>query len=249
MSPSSAPTIWSDTKDAGRRLLRRGKYLAGYHPLTLPMLVRLTPEGPGRAVHQQTDLVVEGFPRSGTTFAVFALRFANPDLQVASHVHHRSQLVRGTDLGVPTVVVIREPLTCLASYLVAGPHGRPRGVIKEYLSYHRELERLGESVAIVTFTAATTSMGAVIDAINGHFGLALARFSDSAPDTAAVFAQIDEKHQRFGPGRHELGVARPDDRRSREKNRRLQELQAPTLAPALQEASVLFDRLARRSIV
>ena len=112
-------------QDSGRRVLRRGKYLVGHDPAFLPILLRATPMGTEKRITRDTDIVVEGFPRSGNTFAVFALRDASDGrLSVASHVHHPSQVKLAVRKGLPTLLVIREPVACLASYLIAGPHGR-----------------------------------------------------------------------------------------------------------------------------
>ena len=51
----------------GRRVMRIGKYAAGHNAVTLPLLLRATPEGTARAITDETALVVEGFPRSGNT--------------------------------------------------------------------------------------------------------------------------------------------------------------------------------------
>lgn len=225
----------------------------GAHPRTLPLLVRLTPEGAERAVRASTDLVVEGFPRSGNTFAVFALRHANPGIVVASHVHHVGQLRRAAALAKPVVVLVREPVACLSSYLLAGPHGRAPGVLKEYVSYHRTVRdlatRRGSAVAVVTFEAATTDMAAVTAAINHHFGLDLTPFSNREADVAEVFARIDEKHTAFqGVSEWTSGVARPAVERAEQLAAQSALLQAPACASLLSTARGVHRALVDLSI-
>ncbi len=45
--------------------------------------------------------MIEGFPRSGTSFAVQAMQSANPDLagRIATHVHASAHLIRAAQLA------------------------------------------------------------------------------------------------------------------------------------------------------
>lgn len=228
--------------------MRRAKYVVGAHPRTLPLLVRLTPEGAERAVGAHTDLVVEGFPRSGNTYAVFALRHANPGLVVASHVHHVGQLHQALALAKPVVVLVREPVACLSSYLLAGPHGRAAGVLKEYVSYHRTVldlaTRHGSAVAVVTFEEATSDMAAVTAAINHRFDLDLRPFSNREADVAEVFARIDAKHTAFqGVSEWTNGVARPAAERAEQLAVQSARLEAPARSSLLSTARVVHQAL------
>lgn len=241
-------------RDQARRLLRRAKYAVGSHPIGLPLLVRLTPEGADRIVDAHTDLVIEGFPRSGNTFAVFAVRHANPGIRIASHIHHVAQLKRAVALGRPTVVLVREPVACLSSYLLAGPHGLPAGVVEEYIGYHRTVESLldqhGAALALLTFESVTGSMERVVGQINAHFGTALSAFSGSKEDTAAVFEAIAAKHTEFpGASRWSNGVARPEASRADLQAAQVERLLAPELAPRLAEAAALHKRLSVRALI
>jgi hypothetical protein len=103
------------------RSLRRGKYLLGHDPWTLPVLLRFTPTGISRQITEHTDLVVEGFPRSGNTFMVTALQqVTDHRLRIASHVHHPAQVKLAYLRNVPTVLVVREPLDTLCTAWSAG---------------------------------------------------------------------------------------------------------------------------------
>src|SRR5438270_96173 len=53
-----------------RLSLRRCRELVGDNPVFLPLVLACTPEGRSRAITAgKTDVVVEGFPRCGNTFA------------------------------------------------------------------------------------------------------------------------------------------------------------------------------------
>jgi hypothetical protein len=225
----------NEWRDALRRGLRRGKYAMGHHPVTLPILLRLTPEGRSRAIDEETDVVVEGFPRSGNTFATFALRHADRHLRVVSHVHHPNQVVLAVRRGLPTILVVREPVPTLASYLIAGPHGRARGVLEEYVAYHRELLPYLPDVLVVDFAQLSTDMGLVIDRLNARYGTSITRFEHTREEEAAVFASVEQFHLSVH-GVNEGLVPRPSQDRRDANERHRAELRSPALSPLLREA-------------
>ncbi len=240
----------SEALDAGRRVLRRAKYFMGDRPALMPIFLRLTPEGVSRAIDDSTDLVLEGFPRSGNTFAVFAFRQANPSAKVASHVHHLAPMHIARTRGLPLLVVGREPVSCLSSYLIAGPHGRPAGVLDEYISYFEGLQPFAESGVFATFDQVTSDFGVVIDRLNARFDTAFSRFSHHEADTAKVFASIEEYHAQIHRRRQAAEVAPVPHTERRERNASHRTaLEQPELADSLSRARELFgwfEDLARR---
>lgn len=227
-----------------RLALRRAHKRLGDHPAALPVVLRLTPLGTTRRITDDTVLVVEGYPRSGNTFAVFALRAAQPGpVAVTSHVHVPAQVKLAVRRGVPTVVAVREPLGTTASLVVAAPHLPLDRALREYVHHHRQLLPLQRDVLFVDFTEITTDMGAVIRRTNERFGLDLVPFEHTPENAAAVFAAIDEHHHELHGGTEHV-VARPSELRRAEQDEVRRRLTAPELAPLLAEARAVYDELA-----
>jgi hypothetical protein len=194
--PNPLDEIASQTRYIWRHLLRQGKQLVGHEPIFLPLLLRLTPLGTSRQITAHTDLVVEGFPRSGNTFTTFALEDASAHtLEIASHVHQPSQIKLGLARGLPTIMVIREPAAALASYLVYGPQFTPAQVTREYCSYHRELVPYVERILICEFAEVTTNMASVIDRINHRYSMKIPAFDESPANIARIQSKIVQQHE------------------------------------------------------
>jgi FkbM family methyltransferase len=236
-------------RQAGHRLLRGAKYLLGHDPIFLPILLRLTPSGISRQITEHTDLVVEGFPRSGNTFTVFALQDAsNHQLRITKHVHQPSQIKLGLYRGVPTVLVVREPVAVLSSYLVYAPQGRPAGVIKEYISYHRELVPYAEQLLVCDFEEITSDMSAVIARINYRYSMNIPSFDQSAANVERLFTQIAREFTLLNPRRRpsEIVAAPSSDRREMSARAR-EELLNPRNKTLLNEAFEVYEYLANIS--
>jgi hypothetical protein len=236
-------SLWTDAFHAGRRLLRRGKYMVGHDPAFLPILLRLTPMGISRRIGADTDLVVEGFPRAGNTFVVYALQSAaGGRLQVSSHVHHPSQVKLAVARQIPTVLVVREPIATLSSYLTYAQHGRPAGVLKEYISYHEELVPYADRLLLCDFEESTVDMSSVIARINQRFSMKIPSFDQSPANVELIFAKIARQHGVLHPKLDPDRVApRPTAARREISEHYRRELLHPRYASLCEEAITIYE--------
>lgn len=225
-----------------RRALRRVRELVGDNPAFLPLVLALTPEGRRRRVTATTDVVIEGYPRSGNTFAVWAFRLAQPrPVTLASHAHVPAQVKRAVALGIPTLVVVRPPLDAAASLLVAAPHLRPAAALREYAHHHRELVPFASGFLVATFDEVTRDFGEVIRRLNRRFDTRFEPFVPSAEHTAAVFDAIDRYHAPLTGGRVSVGrVPRPSPDRAAALQDARRALLDPALGPRLERAEQAF---------
>lgn len=231
-----------------RRLLRRARRVLGDHPALLPVVLWATPGSSKRAITDETQAVIEGFPRSGNTFAYFALREAHGPVPVSSHVHVPAQVERAVALGKPTLFVVREPVACLASLLTAAPHVRVGPAYDEYIHHHRRVLAVADGLVVGTFEQITTDFGAVIDALNARFGTSFTRFEQTPENVDRVFARIDAHYEDlYGDRASERVVPRPSAARAAEKRWLTEQLTAPAHAERLAAARQVYEQLASRA--
>jgi hypothetical protein len=219
---------------AARRFVRRAHELLGDAEPLLPLQLLLTPEpARDRWPTPATDLVVEGFVRSGNTFAVEAFRAAQPGpVRVASHVHLPAQLRRAVRLGLPTIVVVRRPADAVVSQVIWSPHVQPRSALRYWVHYYSEVLRFGPAVVIAPFERVTTDFGSVVEAVNHRFGTRFTPFRHTPAAVEAVFAAIEEREHRLRRS-HTMAqtVSRTDESRSEAKAAVASRLGEPDLAP------------------
>src|SRR5262249_51694754 len=101
---------------------KSGKLLAGvrwelrtllgrYPAVALPLLRARGGDGFLAPIRDETEVVIDGFPRSGNTFAVAAFHFAQlpRDVKIAHHVHLPAQLLSALRLRLPPPLLVRHP--------------------------------------------------------------------------------------------------------------------------------------------
>lgn len=101
-----------------------------------------------------TDIVVEGFPRSGNSWLANAVRLLCPEAtKISSHMHSLVPIESGASNGLPILVTIRSPLeACISYYLynypdllnVNGSREKSllRSIFRDYRTFHRALVKL-----------------------------------------------------------------------------------------------------------
>lgn len=229
-----------------RRAVRRAHELLGDAPALLPLQRLLTPESArDRAITARTQLVIEGFPRSGNTFAAKAFSLSqHQPVVVASHVHLPAQVKMAVRRGVPTMVLVRDPGDAVVSMAIADTHHRVEHLVRYWLHYHTEIEPLRDEILLVDFCHATTDFGAVIDRLNARFGTAFDGFEHTPANVAEVFAAIDDKQLAVhGRSRYREAVARPEPSRDDARAVLVGRLADPRNQALLQRARELHARL------
>jgi hypothetical protein len=141
----------------------------GRSPALFNAVFRCTNDG-DRLVRRNTDLVLEGFPRSGNSFSVFAFMNAGAgDMNIAHHVHSPSQVISAARYKIPAVLLIREPKAAAAAGIAKIATHSAGDLLRAYSIYYRTLLPLRENFVIAPFDTLTSDVGRVIDAVNRRF--------------------------------------------------------------------------------
>src|SRR6185295_14577267 len=148
-------------KDWARRAAFEAKSVVARYPsIALPIAKRRH----GEPVTDATEIVIEGFPRSGTSFAVAAFRRAQGrDVAIACHVHAPAQIVAGAKRKIPTVLIVREPEATCVSFAIRNPHLSMAQTIRGYLRFHEPLVSVRGEIVVATFAEVTKDLGSVIE--------------------------------------------------------------------------------------
>jgi hypothetical protein len=204
------------------RIRRRFHGWLGRHPaLYLPLVSRRRAfDGSRKAVGKDTELVIEGFPRSGNSFALAAFRLTQPSLRIAHHLHAPAQVIAAARQGIPALVVIRDPDDAIVSLLLRAPGWEPREAFAEYARFYSSILPYRERFVVASFREIVSDFGPVIRRLNRRFGTSFAEFEHTPENVKRCFEFVEHVSVTNGHGGEgfELSVARPSAVRDEQKS-------------------------------
>jgi hypothetical protein len=237
----------SGLRDEAIVLARRGLFegktlIARYPSLALPIARRRH----GEPLQADTEIAIEGFPRTGTSFVVAAFRLAQPrPVMVACHVHAPAQLIGAARRALPALAIVRAPEDTALSFVVRNPHLSVRQALHGYLRFYEPLVPILGQLAVGTFEQVTRDVGEITRRVNERFGTAFVPFEPTEEHVAEVFRQIDADYRRRSEGEDfERAVARPSAWREEEKARLRASYATADLRPLRRRAERVYRRFA-----
>jgi hypothetical protein len=225
-----------------RRLRWEVRSIAGRFPWLCRRLVRHSGEYPT----DQTEIVIEGFPRTGNTFAVIAFQAAQPRvISIAHHVHAPAPILDAVRRRTPAIVLVREPEEAVLSFVLRLPELSLRQALRSYVRFYRPLARRRGGFVVGAFDRVVTDLGSVIREVNQRFGTDFVLFEATEPNLAEVMDELDVwDRNTFGQGPLlERGRARPSAARAGLKDTLRPRYRAPRLSRLRRRAESLYESL------
>lgn len=185
--------------------------LSPYPSLAVP-LARL--RGEGELVDSRTDLLVESYPRCASSFAIAAFRLAQEpgSLRVAHHTHASGHVIAGIRLGIPTLVLIREPAGAVVSSRIRHPARTYADLLRGFCAFYEPLVPHRGDLVVGTFDEVVGGeLAAITRRLNARFGTVFAEFEPTEENVERCLREIDEDWRtRRGDGDHlERVIPRP----------------------------------------
>jgi len=214
-------------------------------PVAGEVYVRLRSQLRHGLVTPQTELILEGYPRSANAYAEWAFRYANGvDVRMAVRLHSPRAVRFGADHSIPTIVLIRRPRDAVASWLQYKPGLKAERAFRRYALYYEQVYPLRNEVVIAGFDEVVADFGAVIERCNDRFGTSFVPYSRNAEAEAWVRARIESAWAYDETGEApEHRVPRPSNDRHAAKDLLEGVLDEPGVAKAMTSAERVWRRL------
>ncbi len=192
-------------------LREQARRYVGEHPFLFFNLYRLRPRYRNLLVDRRTQLVIEGFPRSGNTFAVVAFeRAQRKSVRVAHHLHMPAHVMLAARWRIPTLVLMRKPTDAVLSLAIREPRISIRQAMKHYVSFYGKVAGYRNAFVLGSFEEVIQDYGAVLERVNAKFGAHFTPFDHSKDNVNDVFTRIEERHRARRNSRlDEKQIARP----------------------------------------
>ncbi len=155
-----------------RRARLRLRTMATEHPRVYLPFARHKYPGPSpRVLDDDTEVVIDGYTRSASTYAVYAFQVAQPEpVRMAHHLHAPAQLMAAARRGLPTIMVIREPRGAVLSQVVREPGVDLLDAVWAYSRFHESLVGCRDAFVVADFDEVTHDFGAVVARANAKYG-------------------------------------------------------------------------------
>ena len=214
--------------------------LAIYPRIFIPAYRILAPKRKSSLlVSKDTEIVIEGFPRSGNTYAVSAFRHAQKKkIKTAHHLHVETQILEGVRLGLPVVVLIRKPLDAIQSLKIRQPELSLDDAFRQYIRFYSITKGVLQHVVLAKFEDVIEDFGKIIERVNHKFCTRFDLFEPTSANVDRVFREIDRINDELFDGK-ETYVSRPSPQRAKLKNK------VPFEIPEglAEKANMLYERV------
>jgi hypothetical protein len=234
----------------GERLLRRAVYevatLAAKRPAVALPLARM--RGHGVLLSEGTEVVIEGFPCSGNSFAVAAFAQAQPEaVSIAHHTHAPGHLIAAVRRGLPAVALIREPEDAVPDFVTTRPAVTVGQALRGYARFYGPLLEHRTGLVVAPYQEVVTDLGAVIRRVNERFGTEFREFEHTEENVARARDAAEAYFaSRSGPGLPVVGrnLGSAADREASVSHRARSELSSAN-GSLLLKAQRLFETFTR----
>lgn len=202
-------------------------------------------------VSGRTELVIEGYPRSGNTFAAHAFQYAQGrTLSIANRCHAPAQVMEAVHRSIPCLLLIRQPVdSAISSFVYIDGKLTPEFLLHHYLKFYRTLDSLLDQVVVASFDQVKNDFGHVIFRLNSRYGTDYELFENTPENVDAVFESIDKFDREFRQADNisQRGVSRPVDARVALKREATEVFEADHLQPLIEECQQLYTHVVSHS--
>lgn len=194
----------------------RVRKIIGHYPHLYYPLRRILNGKSKLAVQHDTEIVIEGYPRSGNSFSVVAFEHAQKrHVKIAHHLHNPSQIIKGAKLGIPIIVLLRDPISAVCSFVIRESQLTIDDALWDYIDFHKHILPFRQKFLIAMFEEVTSNYSNVITQLNRKYSTNFDIFEHSDANVAKVFSQLDSLESSSDAGNiDENKVARPSKYRA-----------------------------------
>jgi hypothetical protein len=141
-------------------------------------------------INEKTDITIEGYPRSGNTFAVAAFDYAQEkSISIARHRHESGQVIMAVKLKKPVLVICRKPIDAVVS-LVIREGISVKYALQYYIEFYKKILPYNNHILFIDFKDVITDMGEVIEKINTKYKTDFSKFKHTKENVDQVKKKV-----------------------------------------------------------
>jgi hypothetical protein len=146
----------------------------------------------GLAFRDDTEVVIEGYPKSANAFVAHAFQAAQPrQLRIAHTTHVAGQVIAACRRGVPALVLIRTPAQAVSRIALVRPGVSLELLLRGWIRFYEPLLPWRARFALGPFPAVTDDLGAVMNAMNRKLGTSFTPFDHTPENQRDAFEAME----------------------------------------------------------
>jgi len=159
--------------------------------------------GHGVVVTPTTDIVIEGYPRSGNSVAFASLLAAqSASIRIAHHTHAPANVIAGVEAGIPVLVLIRAPEDAVIGLVSIKPDLTVVQAMRGYRRFYEPILPYRDRIVVSRSEDVSDGFEGLVERINQRFGTSF----DAPEVTANSRSARDELIERYWRDRVGLGL-------------------------------------------
>ena len=189
--------------------------LAARHPGLWQTLYRRFGSHPELMIQKDFDICIEGYPRSGNTFATVAFETSQPNsLRIAHHLHSAAQIILSVKWRIPTIILIRDPCEATVSEVIYKENLDLKDALHSWVRFYSVVDKLSKYYVLARFEEVTNDFGGVISRVNERFHTGFKIFQHTEDNVKEVLTKVGSlEAANVGGSVDERKVARPSSSR------------------------------------
>ncbi|EDX85000.1 hypothetical protein S7335_2699 [Synechococcus sp. PCC 7335] len=218
------------------------KVPAVYLPLTrwkYPPGVLHRPE----ALRHDTEIVIEGYPRSGNSFAFTAFDMAQGkgSVRISHHLHTASPVIAAIKAKIPCVILVRNPEDAIISHILYSQNLTIKQCLNSYLDFYQPLLKYKEAFVIAKFEDVISDFGQIIQQTNQKFSTNFKTFEHTQENADKCFEVLNNSWKDLGFSEQKSVTCAPSDQRKRYKEILREHFRADSLSDLRNQALNLYS--------
>jgi len=196
-------------------------------------------------ISRNTNLVIEGFPRSANTFSVVAFESVQTKkIIIAHHLHLPFQINYACKHNIPALVLIREPTEAISSAIIFNNFLSIAEYLKSYIYFYTSISNCNDKFIVGLFDEVIHAYDKIIFKLNNKFNTQFNLFYNSPTTVKRCFEKIEENNE---SNINENTIPHPSLFRKIKKEEIKNKLSKPEYKHLLKEAEKIYNHYAQMS--
>lgn len=192
---------------------------------------------------QDTQLVIEGYPRSSNTCLVDYIRYLYEkeninQLKISHHTHCFQNIELALLYNIPVSILIRTPFEAiLSSFIYSGTNTSLENRFEHYINFYAEVNKVIDDVLLIEFSNVINNIEYVLSKMRTKFNIPIPHASANNEELEMVRKSEKIRGHKIHGENYNMRNAFPNEQREIIKNEYRQIIASHVLMP---EANQLF---------